>query len=94
MALRRVMERLRSDSGADVSLAALAADAGLSRFHFCRAFKKSSGLSPHAWLRQHQLEQAMVMLRDTHASVVSVAIALGKHALQATPSAFLDEFAR
>jgi AraC family transcriptional regulator len=92
MALRRVMERLRSDSGADVSLAALAADAGLSRFHFCRAFKKSSGLSPHAWLRQHQ--QAMVMLRDTHASVVSVAIALGKHALQATPSAFLDEFAR
>jgi AraC family transcriptional regulator len=48
MALRRVMERLRSDSGADVSLAALAADAGLWRFHFSRAFKQSTGLSPHA----------------------------------------------
>jgi AraC family transcriptional regulator len=91
MALRRVMERLRSDSGADVSLTALAADAGLWRFHFCRAFKQSTGLSLHAWLRQHQLEQALVMLRDTD---VLVAMALGKHALQATPSAFLDEFAR
>ena len=65
MSLRRAIERLRSDSDADVSLAALASDAGLSRFHFCRAFKESTGLSPHAWLRQHRLEQAMNMLRDT-----------------------------
>ena len=64
-ALLRAIERLRSDSDADVSLSALASDAGLSRFHFCRAFKESTGLSPHAWLRQHRLEQAMNMLRDT-----------------------------
>ena len=75
--LRRTIERLRSDSDADVSLAALASDAGLSRFHFCRAFKESTGLSPHAWLRQYRLEQAMNMLRDTDTSVVSVAAALG-----------------
>jgi AraC family transcriptional regulator len=50
--LRGAIERLRSDNNADVSLAALASDAGLSRFHFCRAFKESTGLSPHAWLRQ------------------------------------------
>ena len=50
--LLRAIERLRSDSDADVSLAALASEAGLSRFHFCRAFKESTGLSPHAWLRQ------------------------------------------
>jgi AraC family transcriptional regulator len=65
--LLRAIERLRSDSDEDVSLAALASDAGLSRFHFCRAFKESTGLSPHAWLRQHRLEQAMNMLRDTDA---------------------------
>ena len=76
-ALLRAIERLRSDSDADVSLAALAAEAGLSRFHFCRAFKESTGLAPHAWLRQHRLEQAMTMLRDTDASVMSVAAALG-----------------
>jgi AraC family transcriptional regulator len=86
--LRRAVERLRSDSDTDVSLAALASDAGLSRFHFCRAFKESTGLSPHAWLRQHRLEQAMNMLRDTDASVVSVAAALGYASQTAFAAAF------
>src|SRR5882757_1215431 len=45
--LLRAIERLRSDSDSDVSLAALASEAGLSRFHFCHAFKESTGLSPH-----------------------------------------------
>jgi len=87
-ALRRATERLRSDSDADVSLAALASEAGLSRFHFCRAFKESTGLSPHAWLRQHRLEQAMNMLRDTDESVVSVAAALGYSSQTAFAAAF------
>jgi AraC family transcriptional regulator len=87
-ALRGAIERLRSDSDADVSLAALASDAGLSRFHFCRAFKESTGLSPHAWLRQHRLEQAMNMLRDTDASIVSVAAALGYSTQTAFAAAF------
>ncbi|KRQ98092.1 helix-turn-helix domain-containing protein [Bradyrhizobium valentinum] len=86
--LGRAIERLRSDGDADVSLAALAADAGLSRFHFCRAFKESTGLSPHAWLRQHRLEQAMHMLRDPDVSVVSVAAALGYSSQTAFAAAF------
>ena len=86
--LCRAIERLRSDSNADVSLAALASDAGLSRFHFCRAFKGSTGLSPYAWLRQHQLEQAMNMLRDTDDSIVSIAAALGYSSQTAFAAAF------
>jgi AraC family transcriptional regulator len=86
--LLRAIERLRSDSDSDVSLAALASEAGLSRFHFCRAFKESTGLSPHAWLRQYRLEQAMNMLRDTEASVVSVAAALGYSSQTAFAAAF------
>jgi AraC family transcriptional regulator len=88
--LLRAIERLRSDSDADVSLAALATDAGLSRFHFCRAFKESTGLSPHAWLRQHRLEQAMNMLRDTDASIALVAAELG----YASQTAFAAVFRR
>ena len=86
--LLRAIERLRSDSDADVSLDALASDAGLSRFHFCRAFKESTGLSPHAWLRQHRLEQAMNMLRDSDESVVSIAAALGYSSQTAFAAAF------
>lgn len=87
-ALRRAIERLRSDSDADVSLAALASDAGLSRFHFCRAFKESTGLSPHSWLRRHRLDRAMTMLRDPDTSVVSVAAALGYASQTAFAAAF------
>lgn len=87
-ALRRAIERLNSDSGTDVSLAALASDAGLSRFHFCRAFKESTGLSPHAWLRQQRLEQAMNMLRATEASIDSIAAALGYASQTAFTAAF------
>jgi AraC family transcriptional regulator len=86
--LVRAIERLRSDSDADVSLAALASDAGLSRFHFCRAFKESTGLSPHVWLRQHRLEQAMNMLRDTDASIVLVAAEFGYASQTAFAAAF------
>jgi AraC family transcriptional regulator len=89
-ALRRAIERLRSTTDADLSLATLASDAGLSRFHFCRAFKESTGLSPHAWLRQQQLEKAMNMLRDTNVSIVSVAENLG----YASPTAFGAAFKR
>src|SRR6267142_3584766 len=66
-ALLRAIERLRSGSDADVSLAALASD---------------------AWLRQHRLEQAMNMLRDTDTSVVSVAAALGYASQTAFAAAF------
>jgi AraC family transcriptional regulator len=86
--LLRAIERLRSDSDADVSLAALASEAGLSRFHFCRAFKESTGLTPHAWLRQHRLERAMNMLRDTDASIVSISAELGYASQTAFAAAF------
>jgi AraC family transcriptional regulator len=87
-ALSRAIERLRSDSDADVSLAALASDAGLSRVHFCRAFKESTGLSPHNWLRRYRLEQAMSMLRDLNNSVAMVAGALGYASQTAFAAAF------
>ncbi|MDQ0512075.1 AraC family transcriptional regulator [Ancylobacter amanitiformis] len=86
--LRRAIERLSSDCDADVSLVALATDAHLSRFHFCRAFKESTGLSPHAWLRQHRLAQAMILLRDTNEAVISIAVALGYGSQSAFATAF------
>lgn len=87
-ALRRAIERLRSDRDTDVSLTMLASDAGLSRFHFCRAFKESTGLSPHAWLRQQRLDQAMNMLRDTDTPIAAIAAQLGYASQTAFAAAF------
>jgi AraC family transcriptional regulator len=60
----------------------------LSRFNFCCAFKESTGLSPHVWLRQHRLGPAINMLCETHAPVVSVAAALGYSSHAAFAAAF------
>jgi AraC family transcriptional regulator len=79
---------LRSDSDADVSLDALASIAASRAFTSAAAFKESTGLSPHAWLRQHRLEQAMNMLRDSDESVVSIAAALGYSSQTAFAAAF------
>lgn len=88
--LRRAIDRLRSDNDADITLAALASDAGLSRFHLCRAFKRSTGLSSHNWLRRRRLEQAMNVLRDPNYSVALVAATLG----YASQTAFAVAFRR
>ncbi|AMD57547.1 hypothetical protein AWN88_04725 [Agrobacterium tumefaciens] len=86
--LRTVLERLASDDELDFSLGALAAEANLSRFHFCRAFKKSTGVSPHEWLRERRLEQAMGMLRDPRVLITDVAGQLGYATLTAFSVAF------
>src|SRR5437868_1611061 len=43
---------------------------------------------PDPWLREHRLEQAMQMLRDTDASIVTVAAALGYASQTAFAAAF------
>jgi AraC family transcriptional regulator len=86
--LRRAMERLQSEYDSDVSLGALAGEAKLSRFHFCRAFKQSTGLAPHEWLRQRRIERAITMLRDKEVSIASIADALGYASQTAFGAAF------
>ena len=44
--------------GTILGLAALAAEAGLSRFQFLRGFARDTGLPPHAYLIQRRLSLA------------------------------------
>lgn len=46
--VRRVLDYLETHLGEEVTIAALAADVGLSPFHFIRAFRQSTALTPHA----------------------------------------------
>ncbi len=86
--LRMSLERLSSENEDDFSLGALAGAANLSRFHFCRAFKRSTGLTPHEWLRQRRMEQAMSMLRNLSMSITDIAGVLGYATLTAFSTAF------
>lgn len=46
------------DPAADLSLQALAQQQGLSRFQLLRAFAKSTGMTPHAYILQRRLQLA------------------------------------
>jgi AraC-like DNA-binding protein len=57
-ALARARDALHDSLAEDVSTGDLAAIAGLSRFHFCRAFARAYGLPPHAYQLQLRLAEA------------------------------------
>jgi AraC family transcriptional regulator len=61
--LRAVTEYLMARLADDVALADLARVAGLSPQHFCRAFKRSTGMPPHAWLVQKRIGRAQNLMR-------------------------------
>ena len=63
--LRRVSELADARLGDDLTLDDLAAAAGLSRFHFARAFRRSTGTSPHRWLVARRMARARELLAAT-----------------------------
>ena len=61
-AVDRARNYLQADYARDISLEALAAIAGLSRFHFCRVFSKTVGVSPSVYQTQLRIAQARRLL--------------------------------
>jgi AraC family transcriptional regulator len=74
----------------DFDLARLAAQAGLSKFHFHRLFKKAVGVSPSCYHINLRMNAARRLLRETKKSVVAVALAVG----YTSPSHFAQRFRR
>jgi AraC family transcriptional regulator len=60
----------------DFNLARLAAQAGLSKFHFDRQFKSAVGVSPSRYHINLRMNEARRLLRETKKSVVEVALAV------------------
>jgi AraC-like DNA-binding protein len=51
--------------------------AGLSRFHFIKAFRKAMGQSPYQFLLRLRLEEAKRLLTTTRLSVEEIALTVG-----------------
>jgi AraC family transcriptional regulator len=74
---KRSKEMLAGDLTGATPLHEIAGACGLSVSHFSRAFQKSTGLAPHAWLLQARVESAKAMLRSGNASLSTIARACG-----------------
>jgi AraC-like DNA-binding protein len=63
-ALASAKARIDDDPTASITLAALAREAGLSRFQVVRGFTRLTGLTPHAYIVQRRLDAARAMIAD------------------------------
>jgi AraC-like DNA-binding protein len=74
---KRAKDMLAGDLTGATPLHDIACICGLSVSHFSRAFRRSTGLSPHAWLLLMRVEAAKAMLRQRGASLSTIALACG-----------------
>ena len=66
---RRARELMSANLQGDVSTADVAKECSLSAGHFARAFRHSTGLSPHQWLLRRRIDEAHGLLRDGRLSL-------------------------
>ena len=70
---RRVTECVEARLSEDLSLGDLADVAALSRYHFARAFKLKTGLTPFQYVTSRRVARARVLLRATDHGVAKTA---------------------
>lgn len=75
--LRRVNDFMRAHLSEPLSLEDLAREAGLSRFHLLRLFKKTYGETPFARLTRLRMERASHLLSRGDESVTQIALECG-----------------
>jgi len=74
---RRAKEFLTRGAAEDVSIAAAAAECGLSRSYFIRAFRKTTGKTPHKWLLDCRVARAKQLLADREMPIAEIAMECG-----------------
>lgn len=75
--LKRAIAMIEALAHRKPSLSDFAKEAGVSRFHFSRAFKQSTGMTPHAFMAKRRLEQSADLLRSTKLSATEIALECG-----------------
>ncbi|SDA25175.1 AraC family transcriptional regulator [Sphingomonas sp. NFR15] len=75
--LNRAVEMIFTSDDPDLSVAAVASDAGVHPVHLARVFRRFLGCSPGEYLRGHRLERAAALLGEGVASLAAVAQSAG-----------------
>ncbi|MBN9434135.1 MAG: helix-turn-helix domain-containing protein [Bosea sp.] len=89
-AIRKAQEHVHLRDGRDVTLAAMAAAAGLERRTFLRRFQSATGQTPIDYCRQVRIARAREFVEDGHLPLKGIAEKLG----YADVSAFAKAFRR
>jgi len=74
---RRVVVHIDTNLGDRLDRATLANVANLSPSHFCRAFKRTFGVSVHRYVMHRRIERAQHLMLATSEALSSIAISCG-----------------
>ncbi|MBF6218625.1 helix-turn-helix transcriptional regulator [Nocardia gipuzkoensis] len=86
--LRRARDLADRHYADPLNLDELAAAAGVSKYHFLRAFAAVYGLTPAAYLAERRIERAQDLLRATNLTVTEVCMLVGYSSLGSFSSKF------
>jgi AraC family transcriptional regulator len=75
--VRRTMAYIQAHLEHEMPLAALAAVAQLSPSHFARAFKRTTGQTPHQYVLRCRLESAKQLLKETALPLLEIGLRVG-----------------
>ena len=75
--LRRIRVYIDDHIGEHISLDDLARQAGISRFHFARQFRLTTGESPMGYLRRVRIERSKSILQSRETTIAEIAATLG-----------------
>jgi transcriptional regulator GlxA family with amidase domain len=75
--VQKVQNFIEAHLGDPIVCQELADCVQLSRFHFARAFRRSTGMSPHCYIIQRRLEYAQHLMLSTNASLLMIALECG-----------------
>lgn len=75
--LNRVVAYIEANIEETVTLAGMAAAAGLSRMHFASQFRAAMGMRPHEYLLRRRIERAQVMMLETRDPLIQIALGVG-----------------
>ncbi|WP_018857974.1 helix-turn-helix domain-containing protein [Rhizobium sp. 42MFCr.1] len=76
-ALSLIVSYIQDQLPQQIELRELSELAGISQWHFCRAFKASTGLSPYQWQLKKRVDAAQKLLLHTDAPLDAIAKAVG-----------------
>jgi AraC family transcriptional regulator len=85
---KRAQIYINEHLGSPISLDHMAAEAGMSAFHFARAFKAKTGLAPHQFLVAARIDRAKGLLSTSGISIGEIAAQVGWE----NPSKFAAQF--
>jgi AraC family transcriptional regulator len=88
--LRKIEDYVRGHLAENICIKALAELAGLSPFHFARAFKQATGMTPHQFVVRERMLHAQQLIRETSRSLIDIALEVG----YTSPSHFAQVFRR